>query len=358
MKKAKYLVFVLMLMLVGCGKKEEEKVIEKPAKYVVTEPVKTRTMNQVFRTDAILEPKGKIDHQTEKGGIVEKILKKNGDKVKKGELVMVLSDSATESAYFTAKANYASSKSSMEIARNNYEKFKKLYDQELISYLEYINYENNYINAKGAYESAKANYESAKSDYDKLSRRAEINGTVGNLFAKVGKKVAGTDTVFTVINDNQMETYVGFPAEWLDEIKVGMEVQVEVPDIDKTLTGKIVEINPIAEYDTKKFMIKVAVDNKDKSIKDGMYSYVTVPAGKTEALSIEDEAIFVRNLVSYVYKIENDKATRIEVKTGATNLPYTQISSKDIKEGDKIVIKGVFGLEEGDKVKENIEAKQ
>jgi multidrug efflux system membrane fusion protein len=357
MKKAKYLVFVLMLILVGCGKEEETKVIEKPAKYVVTEGVKTRTMNQIFRSDAVLEPKDKINHQTEKGGTIVKILKKNGDKVKKGELVMVLSDSATESAYFTSKADYAASKASMEIAKNNYEKFKKLYDEQLVSYLEYVNYENNYISARGAYESAKANYESAKSDYDKLYRKAEISGTIGNLFDKVGKKVAATDTVFTVIDDTSMEAYVGFPAEWLDEINLGLEVQVQVPAIDKTLTGKIVEINPIAENDTKKFKIKVAVDNKNKVVKDGMYSFVTVPAGKTEALSVNDEAIFVRNLLSYVYKVEDGKATRIEVKTGATNLPYTQISSNEIKEGDRIVVKGVFGLEEGDKVEENTQAK-
>ena len=333
MKKAKYLVFVLMLILVGCGKEEETKVIEKPAKYVVTEGVKTRTMNQIFRSDAVLEPKDKINHQTEKGGTIVKILKKNGDKVKKGELVMVLSDSATESAYFTSKADYAASKASMEIAKNNYEKFKKLYDEQLVSYLEYVNYENNYISARGAYESAKANYESAKSDYDKLYRKAEISGTIGNLFDKVGKKVAATDTVFTVIDDTSMEAYVGFPAEWLDEINLGLEVQVQVP------------------------AIKVAVDNKDKVVKDGMYSFVTVPAGKTEALSVNDEAIFVRNLLSYVYKVEDGKATRIEVKTGATNLPYTQISSNEIKEGDRIVVKGVFGLEEGDKVEENTQAK-
>lgn len=353
MKKAKYLVFVLMLILVGCGKEKEEQVIEKPVKYVVTEGVAVRTMNQVFRTDAVLEPKEKVNHQTEKGGTIEKILKKNGDKVKKGELVMVLSDSTTESAYFTAKANYASSKAAMEIAKNNYEKFKKLYNEELVSYLEYVNYENNYISARGAYESAKASYESAKSDYDKLSRKAEISGVVGNLFGKVGNKVSATDTLFTVIDDSSMEAYIGFPAEWLNQIKLGEEVQVEVPDINKTLVGKIIEINPIAENDTKKFKIKVAINNNDKVVKDGMYSFITVPAGKIESLSVSDEAIFVRNLLSYVYKVENGVAKRIEVSTGATNLPYTQISSEDIKEGDKIVVKGIFGLEEGDKVEES-----
>lgn len=353
MKRAKYLVFILLLILVGCGKKQETKQIEAKVKYVVTQPVQYREMNQVFRSDAILEPHGKVDHKTEKGGTIEKILKKNGDKVNKGDLVMILKDGPTESAYFTAKANYASSKSAMEIAKNNYEKFKKLYSQQLVSYLEYVNYENNYINARGAFEAAQAKFESAKSDYDKLRRKADISGVVGNLFGKVGNKVSASDTLFTVIDDSSMESYVGFPAEWLDQIKVGLGVDITIPDIDKSFKGRIVEINPIAQADTKKFMIKIAVDNKDRAIKDGMYSYVLVPAGKTRALSIEDEAVFVRNLLSYVYKIEDGVAKRIEVKQGATNLPYTQISSPDIKEGDRVVVKGVFGLEEGDKVEEN-----
>lgn len=353
MKRAKYLVFILLLILVGCGKKQETKQIEAKVKYVVTQPVQYREMNQVFRSDAILEPHGKVDHKTEKGGTIEKILKKNGDKVNKGDLVMILKDGPTESVYFTAKANYASSKSAMDIAKNNYEKFKKLYSQQLVSYLEYVNYENNYINARGAFEAAQAKFESAKSDYDKLRRKADISGVVGNLFGKVGNKVSASDTLFTVIDDSSMESYVGFPAEWLDQIKVGLGVDITIPDINKNFKGRIVEINPIAQADTKKFMIKIAVDNKDSVIKDGMYSYVLVPAGKTRALSIEDEAVFVRNLLSYVYKIEDGVAKRIEVKQGATNLPYTQISSPDIKEGDRVVVKGVFGLEEGDKVEEN-----
>lgn len=357
MKKVKSLVFVLMLMLVGCGKEEQKTEIEKKVKYVVTEEVETRTMNQIFTSDAVLEPQGKINHQTEKGGTIEKILKKNGDKVKKGDLIMVLTDGVTESAYFTAKANYISSKASMDIAKNNYNKFKTLYDKELVSYLEYVDYENNYIKAKGAYESAKANYESAKSDYDKLFRKADISGTLGNLFGKVGNKVSASEIVFTVVDDSVMETYVGFPGEWLTEISLGQEVQLEIPDINKEVVGKITEINPIAEKDTKKFKIKIALDNKDSLVKDGMYSLVTVPVGKSEALSVSDEAIFVRNLLSYVYKVENGVATRVEIKTGATNLPYTQITSDLIKEGDKIVVKGVFGLEEGDKVEESTTTK-
>lgn len=356
MKKTGYLILLLILVMTGCGKKQEE-VIEKKVKYVITEPATMRKMNQVFKSDAVLEPKNKVDHKTEKGGTIEKILKRNGDAVKKGELVMELSDAATESSYFTAKANYTSALSSLNIAKNNYQKFKNLYEKELVSYLEYVSYENTYVSAKGNYEAAKASYENAKSDYDKLFRKAEIDGIVGNLFGKEGNEISSSEIIFTVVNDKSMETYVGFPAEWLTQIKVGQDLEVEVGALGKKFVGKILEINPIADSTTKKYMIKIAVDNPDRVIKDGMYSYVTIPVGEINVLSVSDEAIFVRNLLSYVFKVEDGVAKRVEVKTGATNLPYTEISSDNVKEGDRIVVKGIFGLEEGNEVEENTEAK-
>ena len=356
MKKTGYLILLLILVMTGCGKKQEE-VIEKKVKYVITEPATMRKMNQVFKSDAVLEPKNKVDHKTEKGGTIEKILKRNGDAVKKGELVMELSDAATESSYFTAKANYTSALSSLNIAKNNYQKFKNLYEKELVSYLEYVGYENTYVSAKGNYEAAKASYENAKSDYDKLFRKAEIDGIVGNLFGKEGNEISSSEIIFTVVNDKSMETYVGFPAEWLTQIKVGQDLEVEVGALGKKFVGKILEINPIADSTTKKYMIKIAVDNPDRVIKDGMYSYVTIPVGEINVLSVSDEAIFVRNLLSYVFKVEDGVAKRVEVKTGATNLPYTEIYSDNVKEGDRIVVKGIFGLEEGNEVEENTEAK-
>lgn len=356
MKKLGYLMIGLVLILAGCGK-EEEQVIEKRVKYVITEPVTTRKMNQVFKSDAVLEPKNKVAHKTEQGGTIEKILKRNGDSVKKGELVMELSDAATESAYFSAKANYNSTLAAMNIAKNNYLKFKDLYEKQLVSYLEFVGYENTYVGAKGSFEAAKASYEAATTDYNKLFRKAEIDGVVGNLFGKEGNEVTASEDIFTVVNDTSMDTYVGFPAEWLTQIKVGQDLDVEVAALNKNFTGKILEINPIADETTKKYMIKIGIDNPDKEIKDGMYAYVTIPVGEINVLSVSDEAVFVRNLLSYVFKVENGIAKRVEVKTGATNLPYTEISSDSLKEGDRVVVKGLFGLEEGNQVEENTEAK-
>ncbi len=152
-----------------------------------------------------------------------------------------------------------------------------------------------------------------------------------------------------------MEAYVGFPAEWLTQIKVGGPLSIEVPAINKTLEGTILEINPIAESDTKKYKVKVGINNPDNLVKDGMYSYVTIPVGKVSAMSVPDESIFIRDLLSYVFIVKDGVAKRVQVQTGAQDSTYTVISSDEIKLGDKVVVNGLFGLEDGNKVTETSE---
>ena len=94
-----------------------------------------------------------------------------------------------------------------------------------------------------------------------------------------------------------------------------------------------------------------------KKIKDGMFGNVIIPVGESSVLSIEDEAIITRDLVNYVFKYEDGKAKQVEVTVGATNLPYTEISSPEIKEGDKIIVKGLFGLQNNDSVEIKNEVK-
>ncbi|MGF6906680.1 efflux RND transporter periplasmic adaptor subunit [Fusobacterium sp. PH5-44] len=335
---------VIAIFLTSCGSKEEAKVEKKTVKQIRTEPITKRTLSTTFTSDAVLEPKGKIDHKTEAGGTIKAIYKRNGEFVKKGEVVMELTDASTEAAYKSAKATY-------NVASNNYSKFRQLFNKKLVSYLEYAPYENNFLTAKAAYESA-------KSDYEKLLGKAPIDGVVGNLFDKVGNKIEKEKVLFTILDDTQMETYIGFPAEWLSGIKLDQEIVIKIQALGNgEFRGKIVEINPIAESDTKKFRVKVAVDNENAKIKDGMYGFVTMDVGSHEVLSVSDESIFVRNLLNYVYKVGRNEdgeqiVTRIEVKTGATNLPYTEISSDKLKEGDIIVKEGLFGLDDGSLVEE------
>ena len=344
-----------IVLFVACGKKEETS-MERPVKQIVSEQVIIREMSQIFESDAVLEPKDKVNHNTERGGTIEKIYKKNGDYVKKGDLVMSFSDAGTKASYLQALANLQTAESSYRIAQGNHSKFKQLYDRGLVSHLEYVSYENTLVSASGQLEVAKAMFQSAQSDYSKLERRADISGTIGNLFGKEGNKVNPLEDVFTVLNDSQMQAYIGLPGEYIANVKNGDHLTVHVDNTGKDYEAVIGEVNPIADTTTKNFMTKIILQNSEKEIKDGMYASINLPIGSKQVLSVPDEAIFVRNLISYVFKIVDGKAVRVEVQAGSQNGEYTEITSPDIKEGDKIVVKGLFGLQDGDKVEESTPA--
>ena len=369
MKKLLTILLATSLLLVACGK-DKENTEKKEAKQETTKveeqqvvktvevsEVTTREMSKLFESSAVWEPLAKVDFSTDKGGTVEKIYKRNGEYVKKGEVIVKLSDAQTEADFLQAKANYQSATSNYNIARNNYQKFKTLYDKQLISYLEFSNYEATFTSAQGNLEVAKAAYMNAQNSYSKLVAKAEISGIVGNLFIKEGNDISAKETLFTILNDKQMQSYVGITPEAISRVKLGDEINVKIDALAKEYKAKITEVNPIADSTTKNFKIKLTLDNLDGEIKDGMFGNVVIPVGESSVLSVEDEAIVTRDLVNYVFKYEDGKAKQIEVTLGATNLPYTEISSPEIKEGDKIIVKGLFGLQNNDKVEIKNEVK-
>ena len=368
MKKILTIFLAASLLLVACGKDKEEEKKDTKQEVVATEEqqaVKTvevaavtkREMSKLFESSAVWEPLAKVDFSTDKGATVEKIYKKNGEYVKKGEVIVKLSDAQTEADFLQAKANYQSATSNYNISRNNYQKFKTLYDKQLISYLEFSNYEATFTSAQGNLEVAKAAYMNAQNSYSKLVARAEISGVVGNLFIKEGNDIAAKEVLFTILNDKQMQSYVGITPEAISKVKIGDEINVRIDALAKEYKAKITELNPIADSTTKNFKVKLALDNPDEEIKDGMFGNVIIPVGESSVLSIEDEAIVTRDLVNYVFKYEDGKVKQVEVTVGATNLPYTEISSPEIKEGDKIIVKGLFGLQNNDKVEIKNEVK-
>ena len=368
MKKILTMFLAASLLLVACGKDKEEEKKDTKQEVVATEEqqaVKTvevaavtkREMSKLFESSAVWEPLAKVDFSTDKGATVEKIYKKNGEYVKKGEVIVKLSDAQTEADFLQAKANYQSATSNYNISRNNYQKFKTLYDKQLISYLEFSNYEATFTSAQGNLEVAKAAYMNAQNSYSKLVARAEISGVVGNLFIKEGNDIAAKEVLFTILNDKQMQSYVGITPEAISKVKIGDEINVRIDALAKEYKAKITELNPIADSTTKNFKVKLVLDNPDEEIKDGMFGNVIIPVGESSVLSIEDEAIVTRDLVNYVFKYEDGKAKQVEVTVGATNLPYTEISSPEIKEGDKIIVKGLFGLQNNDKVEIKNEVK-
>lgn len=352
MKKI-YLLLLAVALFVSCGKKDkqEDVKVEEVKKNVRVVDVKKDRIADTYIADSTVVPKEKVDHTIDAEGTVKKIHKKNGDAVKKGEVIVELTDSATEANYLSTKAGLAAAKASYDAAKNNYDKYKILYGKQLVSQLEYLEYQNRFTDAQGKYLAKKAELEDVQDRYSKLTRRADIDGVVGNLYLKLGNKVKAKENLFTVVDDREVEVYVDFPGKWYSRLTPGTEAFIAVSDLgNKEFKGYVSEINPVANAETRKFAVKITVPNRTSEIKDGMYAQAKVPAGDREAMIVPQEAVFVRDLVHYAFIVKEGAAKRIQVEAGAVEEPNIEIMSSDINPGDEVVVEGLFGLSDGDKL--------
>lgn len=348
------LISSLAVFLLACGNKDKEKnknIKEVVKKAVKVESIEYREVQSSSSFSATLEPNARVNYSLKKGGTAKKIFKNNGAKVKSGDKIIFFENEDLKADFLKAKANLESSRFQYKLAKEKYEKFTSLYKKQLISYLEFSNYESAYISSKENLNSAQAYYESVKTLYNDLTVRATINGIVGDLFVKVENKISANENVCTVLNDNIMQIYVSVPASIVSKLKLGEEVSLKVEDISKTYKGKITEINPIADKATKNFKIKVSIDNKNREIKDGMFATVTIEASPKKILAVPKASILVKELISYIFIDNNGVSKQVEVKTGISDNNYIEIISDELKEGDLVITDGLLGLKDNEDLK-------
>ena len=203
---------------------------------------------------------------------------------------------------------YEQAKAGLEIAEKSYNRMKKLYEEEVIS-------AQKFDEAEAMYKSAQAQVKAAKSQYDMAvhgaraeERRAasatagqargavqevqgyvretvqiaQMAGEVTDVFPKVGELVGtGTPIMSIAVMDDQWATF-NIREDQLKDIKVGQEITVHVPAIDKETKMKVTSMKDkgsfavwkatkaSGQYDQKTFEVKARPTEAMKDIRPGM----------------------------------------------------------------------------------------
>lgn len=459
---------VLTVFIAGCdkGKSQGGKPGGKPGADQVkrAKPVKTLNLQKQLITKTVitnseLEAKINIEHNSEIDATLEIVHVKNGDSINKGDIIAEFSSETITSNYKiaeaslkSAEANYnqalkfseiqvrndlvfaetsyitaeeslkralrgtdneelaqaqsslKSSEENFQIAKTTYERYKNLYEKDLISELDFLQHENSYINAKStleeseksieilkrgydveeinklqanlnnskadyelmknyvqeeswkytientkaSYDTAKANYQNAKADYDDLTLKAKVSGIVTDLDTKLYTNYKSGDLICNVVNDDVIEGEIEVSANDLASTNIGKNVTVYIEGLDKEYEAKITELYRTANPDTKKFPITVEFEN-DGKVREGMYAKMSLQTLAKEVTAVPSEAIVVKDLTSYIFVTENDTAKRIKVERGIIDGELQEVFG-DIEEGMDLVVEGQFLLDNNDKV--------
>ena len=356
-KKVWYAIGVLVVILIAWsmlrGGKKEEKVSFETIK------VEKKNIHTSITATGTIEPVTSVTVGTQVSGIVSKLYVDYNSVVKKGQVIAELDRTNLISELNTAKANLASSESSMAYEKANYNRYKTLYDKGLVSADEY---ESALLSYRKAMEDVNAKRESVKKAQTNLGYAtitSPIDGVVLSKSVEEGQTVAAsfnTPELFSIAQDlTDMRVIADIDEADIGGVKEGQRVSFTVDAFpDDHFEGQVTQVRQQAttESNVVTYEVVISAPNNDLKLKPGLTANVTiftmekndvmaVPSKAlrfipTEALLEKGQTISDCEGDHKVWTLENNTFKAHKVEIGTSNGVMTEIIS-GIPEGMEIL---------------------
>lgn len=331
-------------------------------------------------------------------GLIISLPVKDGDIIKKGQLLVQIDPSEYRSAVAQATAQLNSAKANFEQARLLHERQQKLFEKSLTSKEQYDASLTQYNVAKAQYDQSQASLRQAEDLLAKTTITAPMDGKITELLKKEGEMVTGATynptEIMTISDLSAFEVEVEVDETDIAETRLTQEAKIKIDAFpDTSFKGEVSEIGNTAKvtgYGTQdqvvNFLVKVLILDEVKGIKPGMSASVDITTashkdvlnipiaavvmreekkdslntkskeGKSEALASsvkEEKDKKKKKEIEGVFLVEKGRAKFVPVKSGIADQQNMEIVS-GLKENDQIITgsyKILRTLKDGDKIK-------
>jgi RND family efflux transporter MFP subunit len=351
----------LVIVIAGCSKPNETKgqrETELPTVKVETIGVKREKMLDAVTFVGGLEPNRRATLTAKVSGLVEKIYVREGDYVKKGQVLVKIEQEDYFTAMEAAEAALAEAAALMEQSERDYRRFSELIEKQVISQHRYEEVKTAYMIAQARYQSAQATLKNARIQLTNTLIEAPFSGFITARLKDEGESVRGglpgIEASLLEVEDISIVEATGFlPEIDISAVKTGLNAQVRVDALPKKMfTGKVTVVNPRIDPATRTFMVKVEVPNSDFLLKGNMFARITIVKGYREALIIPREAVLREEGVwlYHCFVADGERAQRRIITPLFTPFEYVEIE-EGLKDGERVIIKGQHLLRGGEALK-------
>jgi membrane fusion protein (multidrug efflux system) len=204
-----------------------------------------------------------IDLSTEIAGTVSEVQFQSGEKVDKGQPIVVL-DSAIE------QANLAAAEAGLRLANAEFERARSLIDRQAISRSEFDR-----LNAES--QQAAATVEQLNASLEKKRILAPFAGTIGIRQVDLGDYVAAGTPIATLQDLRTLFVDFSLPEQQVPLLAVGQRVEIGVAAFPgERFSGRIVALNPKVQATTRTVQVRAELANPGERLLPGMFADLQV----------------------------------------------------------------------------------
>ncbi|WP_313660467.1 efflux RND transporter periplasmic adaptor subunit [Acinetobacter variabilis] len=233
----------LSLFLSGCNKNESTPQAESPKTIELISQdlvaVKTGTSIQKSAFTGTIRAVNQSSIQAQVSATATSVNAQVGDNVAKGQVLVRLNNQDNAARLAQARANLASTQAQANQARNIMQRKKRLLDQGFISKVEY---EQSQVDYQAQVENVRA--QQANVD---IAVKADRDGIITQRQVEPGQTVAIGQTLFEIVNPNQLEIQARVPSEMQSSLRLGSKIEYQIQGNPNTFTAAISRVSPIAD---------------------------------------------------------------------------------------------------------------
>lgn len=301
-----------------------------PVKALIVHPVDLD--NRIFTSGTVL-PDESVELSSEASGKITAIYFKEGERVRKGDLLLTINDADMQAQLQRFKYQEA-----LLVEREFRQRM--LLEKEAVS-------QEVYDRALADLNTNRAEMLMVEAQIAKTQVKAPFDGIIGLRMVSEGSFISPGTRIAPLVKMQPVKIEFSIPERYVSEVKPGNPIIFYFGNASKRYEAKVYAVEPIIDQATRTLRLRALYSNPGLEVIPGSFATVELVLNTFyEAVSIPTEALVPMLGIQLVYLYKNGIAEPMEVKTGIRTSDLIQITS-GLNPGDTIITTGILQLRKG-----------
>ena len=299
----------------------------------------------------------RVDVSSRLSGYIRKLAVHEGEKVKKGQLLFAVDPTGVKAEIRRAQAGLARAKAALDGARENYERYKSLYQQEAATQEVFQEMETAYNVAQGGYQAAKAALASARTQLEYAEVRSPFDGLVVAKRIDDGQLTAPGTPVLVLEDPIHLQVTTQVSERAFVHLVLGQQIRIDFEGPGgrvHEVTGTVDHLVAAADPETHTHLVKIGLPDQD-GLFSGEYTSVNVPVGVQPGIVVPTAAVQQRAGITGVFVVDDQDRARFRMVAPGKQLPQGTVILSGLFPGDKLVVAAKEPLANGVRIQRRSE---
>lgn len=316
-------IFVCAITLSACSEKSTTSAVPTSSTALATITLENTKAAQDIRFDGVIEALNQATVSAQTAGRVVELPVDVGDFVKKGDLILRITDVEQKARATSAQAKFTEAKA-------QYERMKDLLSKKLIATADFDK-------AESAFKSAEAAQKESEQALGYTAIYAPYAGIVVNRSVKLGETVALGTPLLTGLSLEQLRVQVDVPQTYIGPVRKFKQARIQLAN-GNWLTSSDLRIPPSADPQSHSFRVLINLPEGQHDLFPGTLVKVAFVTGETEQLLVPASAVAQRGEMNGVYVVTEKNITLRQIRLGSLTSDNRFPVLAGLHAGEKIAV--------------------